>query len=82
MLQLVSNVLEDHHHGPRHSVPGNNDASRRAGEVESAKTGGFAGLVNERIWTVDELSERLRVSTKTISRWRFNLDNLRPQVAE
>ena len=43
-------------------------SARRADDAQHSSVGNLATL--EPIWTVDQLSKRLKVSTKTISRWR------------
>jgi RNA polymerase primary sigma factor len=68
MIKAITDPYEND--DPRRSLAGNSALPHGIVDAEITIMGGIPNGADERVWTVDELSERLRVSTKTISRWR------------
>jgi len=70
MIKAITLPSGNDNDDPRRSLAGACGVPRGVTDGESAQSGGSPNGADERVWTVDELSQRLSVSTKTISRWR------------
>ncbi|NQT14380.1 MAG: RNA polymerase subunit sigma-70, partial [Planctomycetes bacterium] len=70
MIKAITQLTQKDHHDPRRSAAASSGVPHGSGGSGISKEGGAPVRGDEQVWTVDELSQRLSVSTKTISRWR------------
>lgn len=70
MIKAITQLTQKDHDDPRRSAAAGTGVPHGSREAVAPKDGGGQSRGDEQVWTVDELSQRLSVSTKTISRWR------------